>query len=481
MGDPPPAGRRWAVLALLCAAQFLVVLDITVVNVALPSIRRDLDVPPGHLHWAISAYAVAFGGALLMAGRLADLRGRRRVFLAGMAAFGLFSLACGLAPSVEALAAGRALQGLGAALISPAALAILADAFPDGRARTTALGVWGSAGALAASSGVLVGGALTEALDWRWVFLVNVPVAAVAIAAGPALLPRDGSPRRGAPDLAGAALVTGGLMLLVAAAAEAGTPGWSPPRTAGLAAAAAILIAAFARRERRSADPLVPAVALRSPVLLAASAAGFLHGAMMLGSFLLLTLYMQDVLGMGAVAAGAGLLAVRGTSVVWANVGARLANAVGAPAVMLAAMAGMTGALLLLARAPAAGSYGRDLLPGLLVLGAAIPMLFLAVNVTALQGVAARHSGLASGLLNTSQWIGGALGIAAVSALGAAGGAAGIRAGFVACAALGGAGCAVAAALLRRGPYAAGSGTARPRKAAARLRSGVPSPSVNAE
>jgi MFS family permease len=379
------ARRPHLVLAVLCAAQLLVVLDITAVNVAVPAIGADLGIAAGGLHWAVSAYAVAFGVLLLPAGRLADALGRRRVFLAGVAAFGVASLACGLAPGGEVLAVSRALQGAGAAAISPAALAILAQAFGDGRPRARALAAWGTVGAVAAASGVLFGGAVVELTGWRWVFLVNVPVAAAALALGPAVLPshRGGGRRAGA---------------------------------------------------------LLPARMLREPATLAANLVGLLHGAMMLGSFLLLALYMQGPLGLSPVEAGAGLLAVRATSAVWAPLGARLVTALGAPALLAGGMAAMTGGLALLARAPAGGSYAADLLPGLLVLGLAIPLVFLGVNVLALRGAPPEDAGTASGLLNTSQWLGGAVGVAGVSAMG-------VAPGLWACAALGAAGTAVALAL----------------------------------
>jgi EmrB/QacA subfamily drug resistance transporter len=447
--------RAWLTLAVLCAAQFLVVLDITVVNVALPAIREDLDPAPGRLHWAVTAYAVAFGGLLLLAGRLADLRGARRAFLAGIGIFGACSLACGLATGAEVLAVARALQGLGAALISPAALALLVRAFAEGRPRTMALGAWGSAGALAAASGVLLGGALVELLDWRWIFLVNVPVALAALCLGPAVLSRDPAPRRGALDPVAALLATGAVMALVGGLSEAAVAGWASARALAPLAGAAALAVLLWRRERRAAEPLVPRDVLGSPAVLAANLAGFLHGAMMLGAFLLLSLQMQDLLGLSPLAAGAGLLATRATSVLWAQAGARLAHAVGARAVMALGMAGMTAALALLARVGPGGSYAADLLPALLVLGAAIPLLFLTINMTALEGAPAHRAGLASGLLNTSQWVGGALGAAAAAAL--AGGAVaspdalagGLRTGFLVLVGLGFAGTALALALLR--------------------------------
>ena len=427
-------------LAVLCAAQFLVVLDITAVNVALPAIGEDLTIAPVRLHWAISAYAVAFGGLLLAAGRLADLLGRRRAFLAGLALFGAASLACGLAPSGELLVAGRAVQGVGAALLSPAALAILSQSFEEGRAR--ALGAWASVGALAAASGVLVGGVLVELLDWRWIFLVNVPVAGAALALSPLALPAQRPLAGRRIDPAGALLVASVPALAALGLSESFVAGWGDPETLMALGGAALAAAMAWVRERRSADPLVSPRLLRAPAVAAANLAAFLHGAMMLGSFLLLVLYMQGVLGLSPIEAGAGLLAVRATSAVWAPLGAGLVAAAGARTVLAGAMAAMTGALALLARAPEDGRYVADLLPGLLVLGLAIPLIFLTVNLLALEGAPDADAGLASGLLNTSQAIGGAVGVAAVTALGAG-------AGLWTCVALGVAGTAVALAMLR--------------------------------
>ena len=431
------------VLAVLCAAQFLVVLDITAVNVALPAIREDLAIAPGRLHWAISAYAVAFGGLLLVAGRLADLVGRRRAFLAGLALFGGASLACGLAPSGELLVAGRALQGVGGALLSPAALAMLSQSFEGGRPRARALGAWASVGALAAASGVLVGGMLVELLDWRWIFLVNVPVAAAALAIGPLALPAT-RPRPGRRiDPAGALLVAAVPALAVLGISECAVAGWGDPKAIVALGGAALAGALAWARERRCADPLLSGRLLRAPAVAAANLAGFLHGAMMLGSFLLLVTYMQEGLGLSPIGAGAGLLAVRATSALWAPLGARLVAAAGARTVLAGAMAAMTAALALLARTPDDGRYVADLLPGLLVLGLAIPLIFLTVNTLALEGAPAEDAGLASGLLNTSQAIGGAVGVVAALA------AAGAGPGLWTCVALGVAGTAVALAMLR--------------------------------
>jgi EmrB/QacA subfamily drug resistance transporter len=450
-------GRRIALTAI-SIAQFLVVLDITAVTVAVPSIQTDLDLSDGRRHWVLTAYAVVFGGSLLFGGRLGDLRGHRRIFLWGVALFGGSSLMCAAAWSGDALVAARAMQGLGAALISPTATAVLARTFEEGEARNAALAVWGSVGALAAASGVFLGGLIVEVLDWRWIFLVNVPAAAVALTAGRRVLPPDEPVRRTGFDPFGAMLVTGGLALLVAGLSRAEEAGWSARSTSACLLTATLLLAAFAARETRVADPLVPRVARRSRAMVVANVAGFIHGAMMLAAFLLLATYMQRVLGLTAIEAGAGLLAVRGTSVAWAGAGARIAGAIGVRPLIAMGMVGMTGGLVSFAVAPPDGSYLPNLLPGLLLLGCAIPCLFLAISAAALEGVARDDAGVVSGLLNTSQWMGGALGLAAVGAISAgrterlaASGAdpvtalaGGIQLGFWACAALGALGTLVA-------------------------------------
>ena len=462
--DARTPARRTALLAALCSAQFLVVLDITAVNVALPSLRADLGMGAAHLHWVVSGYAVSFGGLLLLAGRLADLRGRRRAFVAGLSVFGAASLLCALAGDATVMLASRALQGVGAALLSPAALALLAQAFPEGTARTRALGVWGSTAALAASSGGLLGGALVETLGWRGIFLVNLPIAAAGVIVVRLAVPADRPRRDRRPlDAVGAGLATAGLTLLVGGLSHAGTAGSADAAAFGLLASGAALLAAFALWETRAADPLLPRAALHAPALLAANGVALAHGAMMLGCFFLVTVYMQDVLGLSAIAAGAGLLAVRGTQTVCAPLGARAAGALGARPLMIAGMLGMTTGTALLARAPASGSYARDLLPGLVVLGVAIPLVFLTVSMAALDAAGGDHAGLASGLLNTCQWVGGAIGIALASAVAAAREnalagrgagsvaalAGGVQAGLWACAVLGVVGTSLALALPR--------------------------------
>jgi EmrB/QacA subfamily drug resistance transporter len=441
-------------LLLLCGVQFMVVLDITVVNVALPAIGADLGLRESGLHWVISAYALVFGGFLLVGGRAGDLLGRRRIFLLGTAVFGASSLLCGLAWGSEVLVAGRIGQGLGSALVSPTAFAILTATFAEGAERNRALGLWASTNGAAAAAGALLGGALTETLGWQAIFLVNVPLAVLALLSAPALLGESRAVRRRL-DLAGASLVTAAFVLLVYALSDAPRVGWVAWRTLALAVGAIALFAVFALRERRTADPLFPRAVLGSGRRRAAALAGFCHGAMMLSTFLLLTLALQQVLGFSAIEAGLGLLAVRGTSIVWSQVGVRLVDRVGAPVVLAAGMVAMCLGIATFVGVSPDGSYAGDVLPGLLVLGLAIPFLFLSVTIIATAGVQAADAGATSGMLSTFQWIGGAVGVALASTVAGLGSglpaADAIAHGFWLPVGLGAAGVVIAAGLLRRG------------------------------
>jgi len=409
--------KKWLALALLCVVQFMVVLDIAIVNVALPSIQLDLGFSQESLQWVISAYALVFGGFLLLGGRAADLLGRRRVFVAGSALFTLGSLLAGLAWDEASLIGARALQGLGAAALSPAALSILMTTFSEGRERNIALGAWGAVGGFGAAAGVLLGGVLTDALSWEWIFFVNLPVGIVALALAPILLRESRGGRARRFDAVGAVLVTAGLSLLVFAITKASDFGWTSGRTIGLFAGSLGVVAAFALWERRRSDPLVPFSIFRIRTVTGANVAGFLLGTMLFSMFLLLTLYMQQVLGFSAMKTGVAYLAVAGTSILWANVAAQLVNRVGVKPVPVAGMALMTAGLAYFTQLSPEGSYLGDLLPGLLVVGIGMPFSFVAIAIASLSGVRDADSGLASGLINTSQQIGGALGIAALSAI----------------------------------------------------------------
>jgi EmrB/QacA subfamily drug resistance transporter len=409
--------RKWYALALLCAVQFMVVLDIAIVNVALPSIQTDLGFSQDNLQWVISAYALIFGGFLLLGGRAADLLGRRRVFIGGVIVFTLGSLLCGLAWNEASLIGARAIQGLGAAVISPAALSILMTTFREGRERNIALGAWGAVGGFGAAAGVLLGGILTDALSWEWIFFVNIPVGLAALALAPVLLGESRNRVAKRFDAVGAVLVTAGLSLLVYAITEAGDFGWTSWESIALFLGSAGLLGAFALWERRITDPLMPFSIFRIRTLAGSNTAGFLMGTMLFSMFLLLTLYMQQVLGYSPLETGVAYLACAGTAIIWANVAAALVSRVGIKPIMVSGMALMVGGIAYFTQLSPDGSYVADLLPGLLLIGIGMPFAFVAISIGALAGVPDQEAGLASGINNTAFQIGGALGVAVLSAI----------------------------------------------------------------
>jgi len=409
--------KQWYALALLCAVQFMVVLDIAIVNVALPSIQLDLGFSQESLQWVISAYALVFGGFLLLGGRAADLLGRRRVFIGGLIIFTVGSLLCGLAWNEASLIGARAIQGLGAAVVSPAALSILMTTFREGRDRNVALGAWGAVGGFGAAAGVLLGGVLTDALSWEWIFFVNVPVGVIALALSRALLNESRDARARRFDALGAVLVTAGLSLLVYTITEASSFGWGSWETISLFVGSFGLLAAFAAWEARATDPLMPFSIFKIRTLAGSNSAGFLMGTMLFSMFLLLTLYMQQVLGYSAMKTGVAYLACAGTAIIWANVAAQLVNRVGIKPIMVSGMALMAGGIAYFTQISPGGSYVTDLLPGLLLIGIGMPFAFVSISIGALAGVPDREAGLASGINNTAFQIGGALGIAALSAI----------------------------------------------------------------
>ncbi len=407
--------KKWLALALLSVVQFMVVLDIAIVNVALPSIQTDLGFSQENLQWVISAYALVFGGFLLLGGRAADLLGRRRIFLAGIVVFTLGSLLAGFAWSEASLIGARALQGLGAAIVSPAALSILTTTFKEGRERNTALGVWGAVGGFGAAAGVLLGGVLTDALSWEWIFLVNIPVGVAAIAFTPVLLGESRDLRVKHYDALGATLVTAGLVTLVYAITEASDYGWGSVETIGLFAVAGALLGGFLVTESRAEEPLMPFSIFRLRTLVGSNVAGFILGTAMFSMFLMLTLYMQQVLGYSAMKTGVAYLAVAGTAIVWSAVAAQLVTRVGVKPVLVTGMAAMTAGLLYFTQVSVGGSYLGDLLPGFLLIAVGLGFSFVPISIAALAGTKPSEAGLASGLINTSQQVGGALGIAVLS------------------------------------------------------------------
>jgi len=409
--------RKWLALGLLSTVQFMVVLDIAIVNVALPSIKVDLGFSQENLQWVISAYALVFGGFLLLGGRAADLLGRRRIFLVGLAVFTVASLLAGLAWSEASLIGARALQGLGAAIISPAALSILSVTFREGRERNIALGVWGAVGGFGAAAGVLLGGVLTDALSWEWIFFVNVPVGAAAFLIAPFLLGESRDATVSRFDVPGAVLVTAGLSSLVYAIVKAGTDGWLAGPTVAFFTASLVLLAGFVAWELRHPEPLMRFGILRTSTVTGANVAGFILGTAMFSMFLMLTLYMQQVLGYSAMKTGVAYLAVAGTAIVWSAVAAQLTTRLGVKPVLVAGMTTLTIGLIYFTQVSVGGSYVRDLLPGFLLIGFGLGFSFVPISIAALAGIQPAEAGLASGLINTSQQIGGALGIAALSTI----------------------------------------------------------------
>ena len=411
------ARRKWLALALLCVVQFMVVLDIAIVNVALPSIKVDLGFSQGDLQWVISAYALVFGGFLLLGGRAADMLGRRRVFLAGIVTFTAASLLAGLAWSEPSLIGARALQGLGAAIITPAALSILSTTFAEGRERNIALGAWGAVGGFGAVAGVLLGGILTDALSWEWIFFVNVPVGLIGLALAPILLHESRDATVTSFDVAGAVLVTSGLSSLVYAITQAGQDGWLAAETLAVFGISLALLVAFVTWELRHPEPLMRFGILQNRTLSGANVAGFILGTSLFSMFLMLTLYMQQVLGYSAMKTGVSYLAVAGTAIIWSAVASQLVTRIGVKPVLVVGMGMLTAGLLYFTQVSVGGSYLGDLLPGFLLTGVGIGFSFVPISIAALTGVKAAEAGLASGLINTSQQIGGALGIAALSTI----------------------------------------------------------------
>ena len=409
--------RKWLALALLCVVQFMVVLDIAIVNVALPSIQVDLGFSQENLQWVISAYALVFGGFLLLGGRAADLLGRRRIFIAGLVVFSLASLLAGLAWSEASLIGARALQGLGAAVITPAALSILSTTFTEGRERNIALGAWGAVGGFGAAAGVLMGGVLTSALSWSWIFFVNVPVGAVALVLTPILLreSRDASVK--SFDALGAVLVTSGLSLVVYAITQAGQHGWLGARTLAFFGVSVALLVGFVVWELRHSEPLMRIGILRIKTVTGANVAGFILGTATFSLFLMLTLYMQDVLGYSPMRTGVAYLAVAGTAIVTSAIAAQLVTRIGVKPALLVGMVSLTGGLLYFTQVSVHGSYLGDLLPGFLLIAVGLGFSFVPISIAALAGIEPKEAGLASGLINTTQQIGGALGIAALSTI----------------------------------------------------------------
>ena len=410
--------RRWFALVAIAAAQFMVVLDIAIVNVALPSIGRDLHFSEANLQWVISAYAIAFGGFLLLGGRLADLWGRRRMFMAGVVLFSFSSLMSGLSWSEGSLIAFRVLQGLGGAILSPAALSILMTTFAEGRERNVALGVWGAVAGSGAAAGTLLGGVLTSGIGWEWIFFVNVPVGAAVVATAPWLLRESRAEGEQGSDFPGAVTVTAGLMLLVYAMTEAATKGWGNGRTIGFLIGSAVLLASFIVIELRTRTPIMPFRIFRLKTLRAANLVAVLVGAALFSQFFLLTLYMQNVLHYSAMKTGVAYIASTATVITFSGIGQALVTRYGVKPILTTGLV-LAGAAIAIfyTKVPVDGTYWGDLFVPFILTGIGLGLTFVPFSIAGLTGVPPRDAGLASGLINTSPQIGGAIGLAIASTI----------------------------------------------------------------
>jgi EmrB/QacA subfamily drug resistance transporter len=410
----------WVVLVLICLAQFMVVLDATIVNVALPSIQKDLGLSEANLQWIINAYTLVFGGFLLLGGRAGDLLGRKRLFLIGLVIFTGASLLDGLAASSAMLIGSRALQGLGAALISPAALSIISTTFAEGQERSKALGVWAAIAIGGSAVGLILGGVLTQSFSWPWIFFVNVPVGVVGFVLSLRLVPesKDEHAHR-SYDIAGAVTVTGGLMALVYAIVKAETDGWGSATTLGFFALAAVLLVSFVVVEQRSAEPLVRLSIFRVRSLTTANLVMFLVASGLFAMFFFNTLYIQRVLGYGPLKAGLAFLPFTAGIMISAGLASTFATRIGVRPIAAAGMVLTAGGLVWLSQLPVHGSYLTDLLPPLVLSSLGMGAVFMPLTLVATTGLEDEDQGLASGLFNTSQQIGGALGLAILSTVAA--------------------------------------------------------------
>jgi EmrB/QacA subfamily drug resistance transporter len=412
--------HRWRAFAVLAVSYFMAIVDFTIVNVALPTIGRKLHFSESNLQWVVTAYALTFGGFLLLGGRAADLLGRRRMLMVGLGLFTAASLGAGLATSAGFLIAMRTLQGLGAAVVLPAALSTVTNMFSEGAERNKALGAWGAIGGTAATVGLITGGLITRYVGWQYIFFVNVPIGTVALLLARRIVPESrmvGMRRRFDP--AGAVSVTGGLLALVYAISNAPQVGWSSARTVALLAASAVLLVAFLIVESRVEQPLMPLRILRMRTLAAANAGGLLLGGSFFGFVFVGTLYMQQVLGYSALQTGVAWLATSLTSVALVGVSQKLVTRIAPGPVMAAGLTVIGAGILWVSQVPVHGHFWASLAGPFFVAGAGGAFSFVPVSIGGLTGVAEREAGLASGLLNTSQQLGGAIGVAVASTVAA--------------------------------------------------------------
>jgi EmrB/QacA subfamily drug resistance transporter len=408
--------NRWLVLVLVCIAQFMVILDATIVNVALPSIQHGLHFSPTSLQWIVNAYALVFGGFLLLGGRASDLFGRQRLFIAGVALFTVASLVNGIATSSGVLIGGRALQGLGAALVSPAALSIVTTTFAEGKERTKALGIWSAIAAGGGAFGLILGGLLTETLSWRWVFFVNLPIGIAAALLSLRFIPNTRSEEKPeTADVAGAVTVTGGLLVLVYAVVKAQAYGWGSGKTIGLFAIAVALLAAFIAVESRSKAPLIRLSIFRMRSLSSSNLSMLLVASGMFSMFYFASIYVQEILGYGPLKAGFAFLPFTFGIVIGAGAAQSLIGRLG---IRVVTAAGLTIATVF-TQISVHGTYWSEIFPGVSVMSIGMGLTFVPLTLLATTNVANEDAGLASGIFNTSQQIGGALGLAVLSTLAA--------------------------------------------------------------
>src|SRR3954451_13166180 len=409
--------RRWLALSVLALAQFMVVLDVTILNVALSAIQSALELSAAGLQWVVNAYTLIFGRLMLLGGRVSDLLGRRRVFMIGMTVFAGASLLAGFAPSAGFLIAARAVQGAGAALLSPAALALVTVTFPAGRERNIALGVWGALAGIGGTLGVVAGGVLVDSLGWEWIFFVNVPVAALAILAAPAVIPESRREQQDDEsfDVAGAVLGTAGLFAIVGAVIRTDAAGWGSAQVLALFGAGVVLLGAFVAVEARAKDPLVPLRMFRTRGLSVSAIALALNGGAFLGMFFLSALYLQQVHGDSALDAGVHFLPMGGAAILSAIAGAQLVTRFGTRAAYLGGTVVGAIGLFLISRAGADASYAGGLLPGFIVFGLGLPLVGVANQIAAVAEIPQRDAGGASCVITAAFEVGGALGLALVS------------------------------------------------------------------
>jgi EmrB/QacA subfamily drug resistance transporter len=409
--------RRWKALAVLAVAQFMVVLDASIVNVALPSIQTDLGFSESGLQWVVNAYTLMFGGFLLLGGRAADLFGRRRVFIIGLLVFSVASLVGGFATTDGQLIVARGVQGLGAAIVSPAALSIVTTTFTEGAERNKALGIWGALAGAGGAVGVLMGGMLTEWAGWEWVLFVNVPIGVAAALAAPRFVRESRTHERTSMDVAGAVSVTAGLVVLVYALVDANDAGWGSTQTVGLLALSVALIAAFVAIELRTKHPIMPLTIFRNRNVASADAVALLVGASLFSMFFFISLYLQQVLGDSALEAGLSYLPLAVSIILSAGAASQLVTKVGPKPVLVSGLVLTTIGLLLFTQISADGSYLGDVLVPSVIVAVGLGLSFVSLTIVAVSGVTDHDAGMASGLLNTAQQVGGALGLAVLSSI----------------------------------------------------------------